>query len=473
LSQTASATAYPSTDGGANTCPVGSGPSYVATYNADNHLSGGLYAYDSAGDITADSTTGNSYLYDGEGRICAAKQSVGGLTLMTQYLYDADGSRVAKGTISTFSCDTSSNGFIATSVYVLGPGGEQLTEMTNTSATQTPNWQWAHTNAEAGGLSATYDVDSSGQTEGNMYFHLSDWLGTRRQQTDYAGNPVLNFTGLPYGDGLTTIPVSTADVADATEHHFTGKERDAESGNDYFGARYYSSSMGRFMSPDFSADPSPVPFAEFVDPQTLNLYSYGKNNPLRWVDPDGHMHQECTKSQTSSQDANGNMTITVSEHCTDVPDFSDWSYWYHPPTRAQIQAWGVASSKPGYWNNVPVSQDIMPWGMTGGLAGEISWSSKELAAIAKSLEGGATSVTVKTKSEAEELFLRLYQGDGYRNTTGMGATEAKQMFGEKAGTYHWDAAGEGHGPSNPHGASDHLQIHSFAGPIIRIFFSAK
>ena len=33
---------------------------------------------------------------------------------------------------------------------------------------------------------------------------------------------------------------------------FTGKERDTESGNDYFGARYYSSSMGRFMSPDWS-----------------------------------------------------------------------------------------------------------------------------------------------------------------------------------------------------------------------------
>jgi len=32
--------------------------------------------------------------------------------------------------------------------------------------------------------------------------------------------------------------------------HFTGKERDAESGNDYFGKRYYSSSMGRWMSPD-------------------------------------------------------------------------------------------------------------------------------------------------------------------------------------------------------------------------------
>jgi RHS repeat-associated protein len=40
---------------------------------------------------------------------------------------------------------------------------------------------------------------------------------------------------------------------------FTGKERDSESGNDYFEARYYASSMGRFMSPDWSAKEEPVP----------------------------------------------------------------------------------------------------------------------------------------------------------------------------------------------------------------------
>jgi RHS repeat-associated protein len=68
----------------------------------------------------------------------------------------------------------------------------------------------------------------------------------------------------------------------------TGKERDAESGNDYFGARYYSSSMGRFMSPDWSAKTSPVPYATFGDPQSLNLYSYVRNNPLSKADADGH-----------------------------------------------------------------------------------------------------------------------------------------------------------------------------------------
>jgi RHS repeat-associated protein len=68
----------------------------------------------------------------------------------------------------------------------------------------------------------------------------------------------------------------------------TGKERDAESGNDYFGARYYSSAMGRFMSPDWSAKEEPVPYAKLDNPQSLNLYSYVLNNPLSRVDADGH-----------------------------------------------------------------------------------------------------------------------------------------------------------------------------------------
>ena len=71
-------------------------------------------------------------------------------------------------------------------------------------------------------------------------------------------------------------------------YKFTGKERDAESGLDDFNARYYSSSMGRFMSPDWSAEPDPVPYANFYNPQTLNLYSYVRNNPHSNLDADGH-----------------------------------------------------------------------------------------------------------------------------------------------------------------------------------------
>ena len=70
---------------------------------------------------------------------------------------------------------------------------------------------------------------------------------------------------------------------------FTGKERDTESGLDYFGARYYSSNMGRWMSPDWSEDPYPVPYADLENFQSLNLYGYVGNNPLSKNDADGHI----------------------------------------------------------------------------------------------------------------------------------------------------------------------------------------
>lgn len=73
----------------------------------------------------------------------------------------------------------------------------------------------------------------------------------------------------------------------------TGKERDSESGNDYFGARYYASSMGRWMSPDWSSAPDTVPYADFNDPQSLNLYAYAANNPLIYGDSNGHVYTLC------------------------------------------------------------------------------------------------------------------------------------------------------------------------------------
>ncbi len=66
---------------------------------------------------------------------------------------------------------------------------------------------------------------------------------------------------------------------------FTAKERDAETGLDFFGARYFSGAQGRFTSAD-------DPFNDQVanDPQSWNLYAYVRNNPLKNVDPNG---QDC------------------------------------------------------------------------------------------------------------------------------------------------------------------------------------
>jgi len=285
--------------------------------NGMNRLTGvsaGFYQYDGAGNVSYD--TGNHYLYDAEGQVCAMGAGTGPLTAgtaVTQYIYDAEGARVAKGAAHTvlqsgvyvLSCDTTVNGFTPTNSYVLGLSGEQLTETDGSG-------NWKHTNVyAAGALIATYDNATN-----NTVFALSDWLGTKRVEVG-ANGCATAYTSLAFGDDLTPGPVpGFAPCADdATEHHFTGKERDTESGNDYFGARYYASSMGRFMSPDWSAKVEPVPYSKLGDPQSLNLYSYVGNNPLTQVDADGHdgiNHEFDILSRTGSTDpATNSFTSTA------------------------------------------------------------------------------------------------------------------------------------------------------------------
>jgi RHS repeat-associated protein len=88
---------------------------------------------------------------------------------------------------------------------------------------------------------------------------------------------------------------------DDVRQQFTSKERDTETGLNYFLARYYSSAQGRFTSPDEfiggpyelydfvdAASENPTFYADFQNPQSLNKYQYVYNNPLGYIDPEGH-----------------------------------------------------------------------------------------------------------------------------------------------------------------------------------------
>jgi len=71
-------------------------------------------------------------------------------------------------------------------------------------------------------------------------------------------------------------------------------------GLDYFGARYYGNTFGRFTTPDWSAKVEGVPYADFKDPQSLNLYGDVRNNPIVRIDADGH----CPAGSGNCDDAN-------------------------------------------------------------------------------------------------------------------------------------------------------------------------
>ena len=110
---------------------------------------------------------------------------------------------------------------------------------------------------------------------------------------------------------------------------FTGKERDSETGLDYFGARYYGSTMGRLLSPD------PDNASAFLypdDPQSWNGYAYARNNPLTYTDLTGESYEVCQK------DENGKNT-----NCATISD-ADFDKLSHSSKDIQYSNGNVVAS---------------------------------------------------------------------------------------------------------------------------------
>jgi RHS repeat-associated protein len=118
------------------------------------------------------------------------------------------------------------------------------------------------------------------------YLH-ADALGSIRVVTEMQGLVISRLDYLPFGEEVP-VPSRTGLegyeglVLPAAPQRFTGKERDVETGLDYFGARYISPAAGRFAS----VDPKLTPGHPY-DPQSWNKYAYARNSPERLVDPDG------------------------------------------------------------------------------------------------------------------------------------------------------------------------------------------
>jgi RHS repeat-associated protein len=229
-------------------------PFSYAIPNSNQLPSASGFTYDAAGNLMA--TGLGNYVYNAEHQMT----SVTVASTTTTYSYDGDGKRVEK-----------SGG----KIYWYGGGPEALDE-TDLSG-NTNNSTFSEYVSFTGKKVARRDYQN------NVYYYFADHLGTSREMVQ-AGqtSPCYDADFYPYGG-------ENAHTTTCTQNYkFTAKERDAESGLDNFGARYMASSFGRFLSPDWSAKPSAVPFSRAVDPQSLNLYSYVRNSPMRGTDPDGH-----------------------------------------------------------------------------------------------------------------------------------------------------------------------------------------
>ena len=118
---------------------------------------------------------------------------------------------------------------------------------------------------------------AAGRASGQVaeFYHV-DAAGSVRVVTDADGAVVERHDYLPFGEEWQ--PTSAPQPL-----RFAGKERDVETGLDYFGARYLRASLGRFTSFDPVLETSDPLF----NPQAWNRYAYANNNPLRYADPDG------------------------------------------------------------------------------------------------------------------------------------------------------------------------------------------
>jgi RHS repeat-associated protein len=238
-------------------------------------------AYDLAGNLTTD-LVGNIYTYDAENKqtTCTIKAT----SMSSGYSYDGYGHRITKAVDGTIVNGVLTNGATTTFVY----------------------------NA-AGKLVAEYGAPQSPPNGGTSYL-TTDHLGSTRVVT--GANPaqpiIARHDYIPFGEEIiATQPNGRSGVTgyaspDDTRQRFTSKERDLESDLDYFGARYYSPTQGRFAS----ADPDNAG-AYDNDPQRWNAYSYVRGNPLNGTDPDGRTVRICDNNGNCADltDAQANATI--------------------------------------------------------------------------------------------------------------------------------------------------------------------
>jgi RHS repeat-associated protein len=162
----------------------------------------------------------NTYTWNAENQL----KTAAGVT----YTYDGDGDRVQK-----------SSG----KIYWYGAGSEILDE-SDASGSMTDEYVYF------GGKRIAHRVVSGNA----IYYYAEDFLGSSRVMTTSTGTVCYDADFYPFGG--ERVVTNTC----PQNYKFTGKERDAETNNDDFGARYYSSQFGRWISPDWSAIPAPVPF---------------------------------------------------------------------------------------------------------------------------------------------------------------------------------------------------------------------
>lgn len=232
--------------------------------------------YDAAGNLKYDGYTNpdlGAFKYDAENKLREVYSYTS--SLAAQYVYDGSGKRIKRiiGSNETWQ--------------VYGIGGELIAEYSST-ATTTVQKEYGY---RGGQLLIT------AKSDGKVKWIVQDHLGSPRMVIDKSGRltddtstsgydeSLERHDYLPFGEelgaGVGSRTTAYGFIGDSNRQKFTGKERDSESGLDFFEARYMANVQGRFTSPDSFG-------GSIGNPQSLNLYAYVQNNPASLNDPTGH-----------------------------------------------------------------------------------------------------------------------------------------------------------------------------------------
>jgi RHS repeat-associated protein len=226
---------------------------------------------------------------------------------------------------------------------------------------------------------------------GGVFYYFSDHLKTASVITDSAGVIKAESDYYPWGGELQFVN------NDSNDYKFTGKKRDTETGLDYFGARYYSNGLGRWVSADWSATPVPVPYADFRDPQTLNLYGYVRALPTTTADDDGHKcYKQCMPTDEGSQKILQNIKNDMAH------------FWGHPAVQAYVE---VFIFKFG-----GAAEEGAAAGTARGVEGAAAKGAGEAGVTANAAKGAAFEKTVVNATKeadskvAEQVTLKTESG---------------------------------------------------------------
>jgi RHS repeat-associated protein len=273
-----------------------------------------VYTYDPAGNRATESFSVNgnlaasvSYAYDERNRLTGMAETRGGASTSTSFTYDANGNtltRKSKGGRVSYSYDvwnqmTEAKGAGQHVVSAYNPEGlRDLKSTGRPGAAGVTHYFHEHAQAvlelDGAGAETAHGVYGDGtllarSAGGDILFYLHNGHGDVTALVDASGTVVASY----YYDAFGNVMEENGPAAADNDRLYSGYQYDRQSGLYYLNARHYDPDLARFMNEDtYWGDPR--------DPLSLNLYTYGSNNPIRYWDPTGHYVSPTDKVNLSS-----------------------------------------------------------------------------------------------------------------------------------------------------------------------------